>query len=123
VVKARDETVAFVSDRVKARKAVRGFEADKVARGSLDKAGLGDRFVHRTGRSLDASPRGDGANLDDYETHDVRTLVMGTGFTVAPGVYQPGEWGVRSGVSCYLGDKGLEVTTAVQREIVPLLAK
>jgi Xaa-Pro aminopeptidase len=121
VVKARDDTVAFVAERVKAHKPVRGYEADNVARGELEKAGWGDRYLQRTGHSIDTSHHGDGANLDDYETHDVRTLIQGTGFAVAPGLYQAGDFGVRSEVDCFLGENGLEVTTPAQKEIVPLL--
>ncbi len=123
VVAARDATVAFVADKVKSRKPVRGFEADQIARGVVDKAGHGDRFIHRTGHSLDTSLLGDGAHLDDYETHDVRTLVQGSGFTIEPGIYFPGEFGVRSEIDCYVGTGGLEVTTEQQKEIVPILRK
>ena len=30
---------------------------------------------------------GNGAHLDDYETHDERRLLPGSGFTIEPGVY------------------------------------
>jgi Xaa-Pro aminopeptidase len=123
VVAARDAAVTFVTDRVKARKPVRGFEADRAARDVIEKAGYGDRFIHRTGHSIDTADHGDGANLDDYETHDTRTLIQGAGFSVEPGIYLPGEFGLRSEIDCYIGTNGLEVTTEAQKEIVPLLAK
>ena len=123
VVAARDAAVALVRERVAARKPVRGFEADRAARDVIEKAGHGARFVHRTGHSIDTHTHGDGANLDDFETHDTRLLIQDAGFSVEPGIYVPGEFGLRSEIDCYIGPGGLEVTTSVQKDIVPLLAK
>lgn len=123
VARARDETIAFLADRMKQRRPVRGFEADRVARGVIEKAGFGDRFIHRTGHSIDTRAHGDGANLDDFETRDTRTLIQGTGFTIEPGVYFPGTFGVRAGVVGHHGPSGLEVTTPVQDAITPILKR
>jgi Xaa-Pro aminopeptidase len=122
VVAARDAAVGFIEERLARRRVVKGFEADKKARAVIAQARMGDKFVHRTGHSLDTSLQGDGANLDDYETHDTRNLVMGSGFTVGPGVYLRGEFGLRSVVDVYVGRKGVEVTSPAQQTITPLLA-
>ena len=50
-------------------------------------AGYGDYIIHRTGHSLGENVHGNGAHLDDYETHDERRLMPGTGFTIEPGIY------------------------------------
>lgn len=121
VVAARDAAVSFIEERLARRRVVKGFEADKKARAVIAQARMGDKFVHRTGHSLDTSLHGDGANLDDYETHDTRNLVMGSGFTVGPGVYTRGEFGLRSVVDVYVGRKGVEVTSPAQQTITPLL--
>ncbi len=123
VAAARDVTVEFIRDRVKRRRLVKGFEADQMARKEVGKAGLASRFLHRTGHSLDTSLEGDGANLDDYETHDTRGLVVGSGFTVGPGVYVPGDYGMRSIIDLHVARKGIEVTTPVQTRITPILLK
>jgi Xaa-Pro aminopeptidase len=123
VVAAREAAVALVRERVKTHTLVRGFEADRAARDVIEKAGHGDHFIHRTGHSIDTNDHGDGANLDDYETHDTRALVAGAGFSVEPGIYVPGEFGLRSEIDCYIGHDGLEVTTVAQKEIVPILTK
>ena len=102
---------------------VKGFEADQKARNEVGKAGLASRFLHRTGHSLDTSLEGDGANLDDYETHDTRSLVTGSGFTVGPGIYVPGDYGIRSIVDVHVARGGIEVTTPVQTRITPILLK
>ncbi len=114
---ARDEALALVSDRVKRRRAVRGFEVDKAARDFLTRAGAIGRVLHRTGHSLDADLDGSGTDLDDFEVKDRRNLVAGTGFTIGPGLYYAGEFGVRAEVSVYLGRDGLEVTTPVQDQV------
>jgi Xaa-Pro aminopeptidase len=123
VVAARDAAVKLIEDRLARRRVVKGFEADRAARASLAAAKLGDKFTHRTGHSLDTGLHGDGANLDDYESHDTRTLVMGSGFTIGPGVYLRGEHGLRSIIDVYIGRKGVEVTGPAQQTITPILAR
>jgi Xaa-Pro dipeptidase len=48
--------------------------------------------------------------MDDYETHDERLLVPGVGFSIEPGIYLSGEFGIRSEINMFLGDRGPEVT-------------
>jgi Xaa-Pro aminopeptidase len=117
VARARDEAVAMVRKRLEEKRPVRGYEVDQVARDVIAKGGMGDRFIHRTGHSIDTRVHGDGANLDDFETHDTRSLIMGVGFSVEPGVYIPGEFGIRSEIDCHVTPQGLEITTPVQKEI------
>jgi Xaa-Pro dipeptidase len=107
---ARDAAVAVVQGAVAAGRPIAGYEADRAARAVVDAAGFGDRFVHRTGHSIDRDLHGSGPHLDDYETHDDRQLVPGVGFSVEPGVYLPGEFGVRSEVNVHWGEAGPEVT-------------
>lgn len=118
---ARDEAIAVITDRVKRRRAVKGNEVDQAARGFIGKANLADKFVHRTGHAIDSDLQGAAADLDDYEVRDARPLVVGSGFTIGPGVYFAGEFGVRAEVSAYLGPKGLEVTTPKQESVEPIL--
>lgn len=121
VVEARDQTIAFIVERAGKKRPVKGFEADQRARHVLGRAGLAERAIHRTGHSLDTSLFGDGANLDAFETHDTRSLVMGSGFTVGPGVYLRGDFGLRAVTDLYLGKNGVERTGPAQRTITPLL--
>jgi Xaa-Pro aminopeptidase len=107
---ARDAAIAAVRDAVKAGRPVSGFEGDRAARAVIEQAGYGANFVHRTGHSIDRDLHGSGPHLDDYETHDDRRLVPGVGFSVEPGVYLPGEFGVRSEVNMYWGPQGPVVT-------------
>ena len=101
---------------------MRGFEVDRVTRTVVTERGYGDRFVHRTGHSIDTELHGTGPNLDDLETRDDRLLVPGIGFSVEPGIYVAGEIGVRTEVNVHWGAEGPEVTPReIQREIFLLL--
>ena len=116
---ARDAAVAAIQDAARARRPIAGFEADRAARAVIERAGLAPWFVHRTGHSIDRDLHGSGPHLDDYETHDDRRLGPGIGFSVEPGVYLPGEFGIRSEVNMYWGPEGPAVTPREpQRELI-----
>ncbi len=55
-------------------------------------------FTHRTGHNIATELHGAGAHLDNLETHDERLILPKTCFSVEPGLYFPGEFGVRSEV-------------------------
>jgi Xaa-Pro aminopeptidase len=108
---ARDAAIALLKDRVTGRATIRGGEADDAARRIITTAGFGDRFTHRTGHSIDSRDlHGSGPHLDNLETREERLLVPGVAFSIEPGVYIPGEIGVRSEVNAYVGDGELVVT-------------
>ena len=104
-----------------AKSAVHGWEVDRAARSVIEKARYGKYFVHRTGHSIGQDVHGNGANMDGLETRDDRCLVPHTCFSVEPGIYLP-EFGIRSEVNVYVGEREARVTGAVQQEIIPLLA-
>jgi Xaa-Pro aminopeptidase len=116
---ARDAAVRAVLSAAAAGRPIAGYEADRAARRVVEAAGYGEAFVHRTGHSIDRDLHGSGPHLDDYETHDDRRLLPGVGFSVEPGVYLPGEFGVRSEVNMYWGAQGPVVTPAeAQQELI-----
>ena len=116
---ARDAAVRLLEDAAAAGRPVRGFELDHAARAVIEAAGYGDYIIHRTGHSLGETVHGNGAHLDDYETHDERRLLPGTGFTIEPGIYFD-RFGVRTEINVVWGARGPEVTGARQQEIVVL---
>ena len=119
VREARDAALGFLSDRAAKGESVRGWEVDKVARGTLARRGLDSYFIHRLGHSIDTDLHGSGPNLDDLETREERRLLPGVGFSVEPGVYIPGELGVRSEVNVHWGADGPEVTPQeIQNELL-----
>ena len=110
VRQARDAAVEAVRRAAAERRPIAGFEADRAARAVVESAGFGPAFVHRTGHSIDRDLHGSGPHLDDYETHDERLLIPGVGFSVEPGIYLAGQFGIRSEVNMYWGEQGPEVT-------------
>jgi Xaa-Pro aminopeptidase len=119
VTGARDAAIKRVQDAAAAGHPLRGFEVDDVARGFIDSRGFGDFFVHRTGHSIGQEVHGNGANMDNLETHDERRLLPWSCFSIEPGVYLP-EFGVRSEVNMFVGEGEARVTGEVQRELVIL---
>jgi Xaa-Pro aminopeptidase len=111
---ARDAAIARVRAAVAGGTPVAGFELDRAARDVIEGAGFGAWFVHRTGHSIDHRLHGSGPHLDDYETHDDRRLLPGVGFSVEPGIYLPGEFGVRSEVNVHLAAGGGVVVTPAE---------
>jgi Xaa-Pro aminopeptidase len=107
---AREAAIEAIRRAASARTPIAGFEADRAARAVVEAAGFADAFVHRTGHSIDRSLHGSGPHLDDYETHDDRVLLPGVGFSVEPGIYLPGAFGIRSEVNVYMTETGPEVT-------------
>ena len=85
----------------------------------LRSAGFGAHILHRTGHSLGESVHGNGVNMDDYETHDDRRLLAGTGFTIEPGLYFD-DFGVRLEIDMLVRDRDAVVTGPIQQEIVAL---
>jgi Xaa-Pro aminopeptidase len=123
VADARDAAVDLVQRRVAAGEPVSGREADRAARAMIEKGGLGDAFVHRTGHSIGREVHGTGANLDSLETLDDRQLIDNTCFSVEPGIYLPGKFGVRSELDMTIENgQALVSGEPRQREIVALLA-
>jgi Xaa-Pro dipeptidase len=118
---ARDAAVALVQAAAKEGRELRGWEVDRAARAVLVDAGFEAHVLHRTGHSLGESVHGNGAHLDDFETHDDRRLLPGTGFTVEPGVYLK-DFGVRTEINVFRGDHEAVVTGPCQDAIVPLLS-
>lgn len=119
--RARDAAVSFVSDAISAGKPIEGWQVDRVARDVITKSGYAKQFVHRTGHSIGQEVHGAGANMDNFESHDVRRIIPHTCFSIEPGIYSP-EFGVRTEVNVYVGEKQAGVTGAVQNEILALLS-
>jgi len=113
---ARDAAIAAIRTAAAGGRPITGADADTAARRVVEQAGFGEWFVHRTGHSIDRDLHGSGPHLDDYETHDDRRLGPGIGFSVEPGVYLPGEFGVRSEVNMYWGPDGPAVTPQEPQE-------
>jgi Xaa-Pro dipeptidase len=122
IVAGRDAAVKKVQSGIAAGQAVRGWEVDRVTRDVINEAGFGNQFIHRTGHSLGEEVHGNGVHMDDYETHDDRRLVTGTGFTIEPGVYTP-TFGVRTEINMVVGERSAEVTGPCQQTLVRIASR
>jgi Xaa-Pro aminopeptidase len=120
VCAARDAGIRLVQDAARAGRELRGFEVDRAASAVLRDAGYADKILHRTGHSLGETVHGNGVNMDDYETHDDRRLLAGTGFTIEPGVYFD-DFGVRTEINMTVGPRDAAVTGPLQTEIQALV--
>jgi len=116
----RDAGVALLGRAWKERRTLQGWEVDRAVRDQIASRGYGERFIHRTGHSIGTTNvHGDGANVDDYETHDTRGLVEGLAFSIEPGIYLPDEGlGVRTEIDVVMTPDGPQVFSKVQRELV-----
>jgi Xaa-Pro aminopeptidase len=120
---ARDRAIDFVFNAIRQGEILRGWQVDRAARNVIDEAGYGPYFIHRTGHSIGIEDHGNGANIDGLEVHDERRLIPNTCFSIEPGIYLPGQFGIRSEVNVFLGHDGIRVTPQpVQTEVVPLLS-
>lgn len=116
---ARDKATRFIEARLIEGKGIKGWEVDQVCRDIIVAAGYGDFFIHRTGHNIGEDVHGSGTNLDNFETHDVRDIIPGTCFSIEPGIYLPGEFGVRLEYDVYVHNTGrIEITGGVQEFIV-----
>ncbi|MGE5807427.1 MAG: M24 family metallopeptidase [Ignavibacteria bacterium] len=124
VAKARDNAFNLVAKRMRERKELRGYEVDNAAREVIRNEGMEKYFIHRTGHSITTELHGSGAHMDNYETKDERLILPSTSFSIEPGIYLPGEFGVRSEIDVYIHPDGDVIATGSkkQTEIVPILA-
>jgi Xaa-Pro aminopeptidase len=91
-------------------------QVDAAARDRLTDAGLGERFLHRTGH---------GIGLDVHEDPYVVAgnelpLEPGMAFSVEPGVYLDGDWGARIEDIVVVTDDGCERLNTRPRDLVVL---
>jgi Xaa-Pro aminopeptidase len=119
---ARDAAIRLVRDAARERRPLRGADVDDAARRVIAERGFGDRFIHRTGHSIDPrSLHGSGPHLDNLETREERVLLPGIGFSIEPGIYLPGEFGMRSEVNVFLADGDAVVTPErIQTDLIVL---
>lgn len=119
VRKAQKAGADLVIKRYSEGREIQGGEVDEVVRRVIDDGGYGDYFTHRTGHNIHTVNHGPGANLDCIETNDHRPLIPRTCFSIEPGIYLPGEFGVRLENDIYIHEnRKVEVTSPLQEGFV-----
>jgi Xaa-Pro dipeptidase len=122
VRQGRDAALEFVRAQMLAGQRPFGHEVDQACRTVINAAGYGAQFLHRTGHSIGVEVHGNGTNIDGLETQDMRRLIPRTCFSIEPGIYLPGEFGIRSELDVFLTDReALVFGLPLQTEISPLL--
>ena len=104
---------ANAAGRAAVRPGVPVSEVDRAARKVIEDAGYGKYFIHRTGH---------GIGLEEHEFPDVSatgTAVCTPGmcFSVEPGIYLPGKFGVRVEDLVIVTEDGCDTINAVLREL------
>lgn len=122
VKSARDAACTLVCERFEQEIPLRGSEVDRAARAVIEEKGYGSYFIHRTGHNIGFHEHGDGAHLDSYETEDNRLILKGSCFSIEPGIYLPGDFGVRLEHDVIVHHDGqVEMTGDPQSQIICLL--
>jgi Xaa-Pro aminopeptidase len=121
VAAARDAAISVVRDAFAAKRPIQGWEVDDAARKVIDAAGYGGHFIHRTGHNIGQEVHGNGAHMDNLETHEERLILPRTCFSVEPGIYFD-DFGIRSEVNVFVDASGaVHVTGGLQDRVVPIL--
>lgn len=120
VAGGRDAAIEIVQKAAASGTPLAGYQVDDAARGFITNAGFGDAFFHRTGHSIGEEVHGNGANMDNYETHDERQIIPGLCFSIEPGIYLA-NFGIRSEVNVYRAQNSAEVTGEKQERLLELL--
>jgi Xaa-Pro dipeptidase len=80
-------------------------EMDRWARKVITDGGYGQFFLHRLGHGMGMDGHEPPYLVEGNETR----LEPGMVFTIEPGIYQLGKWGVRIEDDCVMGENGVEV--------------
>jgi Xaa-Pro aminopeptidase len=121
---ARDAGIDRVKRAFAAGEPLQGWQVDAATRDVIERAGYGPQFCHRTGHNIGQETHGNGAHMDNLETREERRVMRKTCFSIEPGIYFPGEFGVRSEIDIYIdANGGVHVTggdlqTEVRRILV-----
>lgn len=92
---------------------IKASELDRIARDVIEEAGFGEYFTHRLGHGL-------GVSVHEFPSiHGANDMPMEAGmvFTIEPGIYIPGEVGVRIEDDVAVTADGYEVLTKYPKEM------
>lgn len=118
VKNAQNRAVEFIRESFQKQQTVCGYQVDDACRQVIEESGYGQYFIHRTGHSIDVNDHGSGANIDNLETHDDRPLIPNTCFSIEPGIYLPGEFGIRLEYDVFItGNREIQINGGVQESI------
>jgi Xaa-Pro aminopeptidase len=119
----RNAALEFIRSSIKTGKIIHGYDVDDAARNYITQHGYGEYFVHRTGHSIGEEVHGNGANMDNLETRDERTIIPQTSFSIEPGIYLRDKFGIRSEIDVYITKDNEVLVTGLpmQEKVVAIL--
>jgi len=120
LLQAQKRGVSFIDERLKKREVVFGYEVDQIVRDVVTKGGFGPYFIHRTGHNITSSVHGIGTHLDSFETLDTRPLLPNTCCSLEPGIYLPGQLGLRLETDLLIHNDRVEVVGGWQETFVSI---
>jgi Xaa-Pro dipeptidase len=121
---ARNAALEFVRNGMREGREIFGWQVDDAARAVIKRQGFAEEFMHRTGHSIGEVIHGNGANMDNLETRDERKIIPETSFSIEPGIYLAGRFGVRTEIDVYVGAEREVIVTGepMQEKVVPIMA-
>jgi Xaa-Pro aminopeptidase len=118
LLQAQRQGIALINDRLSKKERIEGREVDQAVRSVIEKGGFGPYFIHRTGHNITTSVHGMGTHLDSYETHDTRPLLSNSCCSLEPGIYLPGNFGIRLETNLLFHPTHVEVSGGWQENFV-----
>jgi Xaa-Pro dipeptidase len=107
VAKAQEAAIKVVRPNVKAE------QVDAIARKAIENAGYGNFFTHRTGHGLGLE-----VHEEPYIAKGNKTpLQPGMTFTIEPGIYLPGKFGIRTEDDIIVSATGGRLLSNLSREL------
>jgi Xaa-Pro dipeptidase len=121
---ARNAALEFVRNGMREGREIFGWQVDDAARAVIKRQGFAEEFMHRTGHSIGEVIHGNGANMDNLETRDERKIIPETSFSIEPGIYLAGRFGVRTEIDVYVSAEREVIVTGepMQEKVVPIMA-
>lgn len=92
----------------------RACDVDAVARGIIAAEGYGEYFLSRLGHGIGYANH----EAPDIKGSNSRILETGMAFSIEPGIYLPGEFGVRIEDILLMGPDGVEILNQVSKELI-----
>lgn len=119
VIKTRNKTINFIKIKLKKKVIPSGKDISKIAINILNKNNLSNKMNHYLGHSIGfTSPHG---NKNGLNSSNKFKLIKNLGYTIEPGIYLKGKFGVRSEIDFYISeDNKVIVTTEMQKEIIKI---
>jgi Xaa-Pro dipeptidase len=118
VKSARDLAVEYINSKLEKNLEIFGYEVDDVVRSYIAQRGYGNYFIHRTGHSIGKFVHYFNVNIDNFETYDNRRIINGCLFSIEPGIYIDGKFGIRLEIDVYIKDNKAVITTIKQDDLI-----